>query len=91
MSTSLSMPGEKPTALCRQQFPFKSMGDTGYSPLLPVRPLTEMYMYGIASQTLGKFFCKSWHWSFAIQRHGGMGLSWLPHLTDSIVQSINQV
>ena len=89
VSTRWSMPGEKPTALCRQQFPFKSMGDTGYSPLRPVRPLIEMDMYGIGSQTLGKYFCKSWLWSVSVQRHGGMGLSCLPRPTFSVVQGIN--
>lgn len=52
--------------------------------------ILEMHMYGIGSQALGKYFCKSWCWSVSIQRHKGMGLSWLPYPTFSIVQSLNQ-
>lgn len=77
-STRWSKPGEKPTTLCRQQFPFKSMGDTGYSPLLPVRRLTERNMCGIGSQALAKYFCKFWHLSVSTQQHWRMGLRWLP-------------
>lgn len=91
VSTRWSIPGVSLQFLCRQQFPCKSMGDAGYSVLLPVRLQLDWdaYVWNRIPSS-GQIFLQILMLECFYPVTWRDGAFMLPHPTFSIVQSLNQ-